>query len=176
MSIVSHLINNPDYHNFTFVITPIVKKSVSGILLNDISYDNYKKIISMLDDNKDENNNCIKTAQTNRVFRYRDLVMVITGDKNHREYYQEKQYHVEIKDNFLITVLKKVPIEKQEFPMINKYDAEYTEDLIVYRKTPITVSLNKNNKYSVKITFELRPLREKYIDSKLDQIIKMINP
>lgn len=177
MSLIKHLINDPKYNNLTFVIKPI-KQNNSHILSTDIDHGVYKKLINILDENNDDEGSCIKTTYTNRVYRYRDLVMTIDGDKTRRDYYQEKQCCVETVDNFLINIIKKIPIEKQEFPMINNYDAEYTEHLIVYRKTPLVVLLShdsKNNKYGVKITFELRPLREKYIDSKLDQIMKLIN-
>jgi hypothetical protein len=173
MSVIKHLIDDPRYHNLTFIIKPIVQKSIGNIISDDIGYDNYKKIIDILDK---ENDDCVKSSYTNRIFHYRDLIMIIDSDKNKREYYQEKQHLVEIVDNLLINVIKKSPIEKHEFPMINNYDAEYTEHLIMYRKSPLIISLcHKNNKYNIKISFELRPLREKYIDSKLDKIIKLIS-
>ena len=111
----------------------------------------------------------------NRVYQYQDLVMLL-GNRKHREQFQKRQLGTGTINDYLVMITEKRRIDREEFPIINQYDAEYEETVHRFRKGPITISLTNspNGGYGVEISFKIIPQREHYLDNHLQKVLEVI--
>lgn len=104
-------------------------------------------------------------------YRHRNLELEIK-DHRYRRYSIEFPVVSELDRGFIAMVDRVEQIERVEFPVIDKYDEEYEEEVFEYRNGPISIELiDRAGVKTVRLSTKLLPDREEYIDGRLARVL-----
>lgn len=142
-----------------------------GLIDHRLSKDSFEELLERFSDRTKER----IFSFENRIFIDGDMKFQL-GNNGRRMYWQEKQLHTELHNNFVATVHEKETVDRMSFPIQKSYDCEYSEKVSLIKYGPLTISLSDSPEEGrgVKISFKLVPLREEYIHRNLVQALKLI--